>query len=616
MALGGVAWAQEEVPGELKLETVQVDGLRPVELGEVTSSVTVLDADDLTIRGAPFIADELRAVPGVAVSRSGARGGLTQIRLRGAEANHTLVLVDGIEVSDPSTGETDFGLWSGLNVSKIEVLRGEQSAIYGSDAIGGVISILTGGYDGWRSAVEAGSRNTYRGSLNMGADFDTGYFTLGGSAFQTGGVDTAGLGGEKDGSEDYSIITTGGYEFGEFTLRGLARYGNSEVETDPDLNFDGVLENAGRETDSEQWLFGGALEGDVFGLSHIFRASYSDVMRENSADDTFTDSTQGQRAKLSYSPSFEWEVGDTGHTLSGQIDYENEDYRRLGQANFLGDPNQSQSFTTYGIAAEYRLALGDFAFNASMRHDDNDDRFDNATTWRLGTVYNFAFDGRLRASIGTGVKNPTFVELFGFFPGSFVGNLDLMPEESLGWEIGWDQRLGDFEASAAYFSAELEDEVFTAFNPDFTSIAQNRAGKSERNGVEIGAVWQVTDTLTINGAATFINSENETGQSEIRVPETTGSISLDWQPEFKEGVRLGAAFDYVGTQDDLNFGTFPAARVKLDSYVLFSLTGEYPLMEHISLTVRGENLFYEKTTDVIGFNSPGAAGFAGLKLRN
>ena len=95
----------------------------------------------------------------------------------------------------------------------------------------------------------------------------------------------------------------------------------------------------------------------------------------------------------------------------------------------------------------------------------------------------------------------------------------------------------------------------------------------------------------------------------------TASVSFNWQPAYRDGVRLGAALDYIGAQDDFNFGTFPAARVKLDSYVLFSLTGEYPLTERLSLTLRGENLLDEKAMDVFGFNSPGAAGFIGLKLR-
>ncbi len=625
MLSNGTVWSQQTetedcngcvVMDDLLLDTVTVDGLRPVTLEDVSSSVSIMDAEELAIRDAPFLADTLRAVPGVAVSRSGARGGLTQIRMRGAEANHTLVLVDGIEVSDPTTGETDFGLWSGLDIARIEVLRGEQSTLYGSDAIGGVISITAARDEGWRGAVEAGSDETVRGRAGLGGLLGEGYFSLGLAGFATGGVDTAGLGGERDGSEDYSVIATGAHGIGMFELRGLARYSNSTVETDPDLDFDGRLDNADRETGSEQWLIGGVLEGHGLGLSHVMRASYSDVMRENSADGAFTDSTNGTRTKLSWSPSRMWGTGDASHTLSGLIDYEREEYARTGPAGFFGDPNQSRSFRTYGFAGEYRFALHGFAFNASARQDLNDSRFEDATTWRIGGAYNFDFNGRVRASAGTGVKNPTFVELFGFFPGSFVGNPDLVPETSQSWEIGWDQDFGPVEASVTYFSAELEDEIFTAFTPTFQATAQNRTGVSARSGVELGARWHASPSLRIHAAATFTDSSNDTGADEIRVPQRTASLGFDWQSARREGVRLGAAFDYVGAQDDFDFGSIPAMRVRLDSYVLFSLTGEYPLTDRISLTVRGENLFDEAARDVFGFNAPGAAGFIGLRLRN
>ena len=191
------AFAQEVT--EDRQDLITVTGLRPVQIDDVTASVTVLDADLLSVRGSPYLADQLRAVPGVAVSRSGAVGGLTQVRMRGAEANHTLVLVDGIEVSDPVTGETDFGLWSGLEAQRIEIVRGEQSVLYGSDAIGGVVAVTTGG-EGARGLVEIGSRDTRRGVAAYDAAF--GQHRLGASlsGFTTEGVDTSGRGAEKDGS--------------------------------------------------------------------------------------------------------------------------------------------------------------------------------------------------------------------------------------------------------------------------------------------------------------------------------------------------------------------------------------------------------------------------------
>ncbi len=618
LLFGAAAGAQEADTADvnLRLEPIEVAGLRPVESGDITGSVTVLTPAELAIRNAPYLADQLRAVPGVAVSRSGAAGGLTQVRMRGAEANHTLVLVDGIEFSDPVTGETDFGLLSGLNPPRVDVLRGEQSVLYGSDAIGGVVSVETGRTDGFTGLIEAGSLETVRGQLGVGLETGRGHIGGALSAFQTNGVDTSGLGGEDDGSKSHSGIINGRTDLGRgWALSALASYRVSEVETDPDLDFNGALDNADRVSEAEQWLAGFALRGEAGAVDHVLRGSFNSVTRDNLADGQTTDTTIGERAKLSYSPSFMW--GDDGieHRLSGLIDYEFEDYTRRGQASFFGDPNQSRGFRQYGLAAEYRLDLGAFDVNASARHDLNNGRFDDADTWRVGAAYAFGFDARLRASVGTGIKNPTFTELFGFFPGSFIGNPDLQPETSLGWEIGWDQDFGPLQASATYFSAELEDEIYTAFNPDFTSTARNRTGKSERSGIEIGANWQVSRMLSLHGAATFTDSTNDSGEDEIRVPNATASLGFDWRSRQTNGLRVGGALDYVGEQDDFNFGTFPATRVTLESYILASLTAEYPVSDRISLTLRGENLFDEAAVDVLGFNAPGAGVFVGLKLR-
>jgi len=597
------------------LDTVTVTGLRPVPLEDVTSAVTVLEAEDLDLRAAPYLADELRAVPGVAVSRSGALGGLTQVRLRGAEANHTLLLIDGIEVSDPVTGEADFGLFAGLRPERIEVLRGEQSGLYGSDAIGGVILVATRRETGPFGRVEYGSRETLRGDLGYGFGGERGKLALSAGGFSTEGVDTSGRGGEEDGSESYNLMATGSASLGDdWEISGLLRYADSEVETDPDLDFDGQLDDADRVTEAEQWTLGGALGGAAFGLDHRFRASFNSVDRENFADGAFTDAADGERTKLSYSPSRGFGAGAADITLTGLIDYEVEDYAARDET-FGGATDQDESFETLGLAGELRADLGAVLLAANLRHDDNDGRFEDATTGRLSAAWTFAPAQRLRASIGTGIKNPTFTELFGFFPGSFVGNPDLEPEQSTSWEIGWDGALGPVEVSATYFEAELEDEIFTAFNADFTSTARNREGESERSGVEIGMRWQASAALSLSGQATFTESESDDGADEIRVPSETASLSLDYRPAAWKGGRAGLALEYVGEQDDFDFGAFPARRLTLDSYVLATASAEWPVGERFAVTLRGENLFDEEVTDVFGFRGPGAGVLVGLKLR-
>lgn len=599
---------------ESRMDAVSVTGLRPISDEDVTSSVSKLDAADLAVRNSPYIADQLRGIPGLGVSRSGSSGGLTQIRIRGAEANHTLVLLDGIEISDPVTGETDFGLLQGLPLERVEVARGEHSSLYGSDAIGGVISLTSQSQPTNSAHAEIGTHNTLRADATLGRSIAGTQFMGAASAYSTEGVDTSGRGGETDGSESYSALGTIRQDLDTLgSLAGLASYRRSTSQTDPDMDFDGQLDNADRETVSDQWIIGAGWSANLAGVDHQLSATFNSVERENRADGSQTDSTTGERVKLSYSPATTFDIGEGKLNLAGLIDWENEDYERQGMASFFGDPNQSQSFETLGLAVETRLDLERLNLNASVRRDENDGRFDDATTWRLGAAYALTDLTRIRASTGEGVKNPTFTELFGFYPGSFIGNPDLLPEASTSWEIGLDQTAGDFVFSLTYFEAELENEIYTAFTPTFASTPMNRTGESERSGVELAANWEVSNQLSLSGSVSNISSQNDSGVDEIRVPEWTGSLALNWQSSAKEGFRAGLALDYVGEQLDTDFGTYQT--VTLKDYVLLSSTLEYPLNDRLAITLRGENLLDQETVDVFGYHAPGAMAFIGLKLR-
>jgi len=608
LAVSAAASAQE---ANLNLETISVVGLRPEPADDITASVSVLTADDLSIRLSPNVADQLRAVPGVGISRSGGVGALSQVRLRGAEANHTLVLLDGIEVSDPVNGETDFGLLTGIGATRIEVLRGEASAIYGSDAIGGVVSLSTEAAEGVQAFSEVGTQDTARASATFAGQAGGLRFGAGLSGFTTGGVDVAGLDGEDDGSDAFSGVARAALDLNtDWTLSGLAIARRSTADLDSDTDYDGLLDNTDQETEADQYLIGASLAGVTGRVDHVFRASFNEVARENTTDGAKTDESTGERLKVSWGPSLTF----GNQELIGLLDYEEEDYDRTDVV-YGGFTNASETFESIGIAAEYRVAFDALDFNASGRFDDNDGRFDDATTWRVGAGYGFdTVNGRARASAGTGVKNPTFTELFGFFPGSFIGNPDLKPEQSTSWEIGWDQQVGRTVLSATYFHADLEDEIYTAFDVNNNSTALNRAGKSKRSGVELSGRWDATSALSFAGQATLMQSESDDGSDEIRVPDSTASLSVDWQPD-ADGMRVGAALDYVGEQDDFDFGSYPSRRVALDAYTLFSASLEFPLTERMALTLRGENLFNATATDVYGYEAPGAAAFIGLKLR-
>jgi len=604
------AYAQS--PEDELNDDIIVTGLRAVPVADITSSVSVINLDELNIRNSPFVVEQLRAVPGVAVSRGGSLSGLTQIRIRGAEANHTLVLLNGVEVSDPNNGETDFGLWSGLNVQRIEVARGEQSALYGSDAIGGVISITTGG-EGFNASGEYGSFDTFRGQAGYQRQVEGLSYGISGSGFTTDGVDTSGVeDGERDGSTSYSFSANGALEFSaNATLSGFASYRETDVEFD---SFFG-----GDNTDARQIITALTFDGQTGFINHVARTNYSRVNRENFSGDIFSNETIGQRTKASYSPSVNFGDKTQSVTLSGLVEIENEDYERIDTNVAFGDPNQNVSFDSFALGGEIRGRFNGFAVNGSLRHDDNDSQFEDTTTWRVGAAYNLSFGGKIRGSIGEGVKNPTFTELFGFAPANFVGNPNLRAEKSQSFEVGYDQIFGPFNASITYFNADLEDEIFTNFGV-FPFTADNREGDSEREGFEVSAGWQVNEDLSVAGSFSQIDSTNDSGVDEIRVPEWTGTASVNWESPTKEGFRIGIAADFVGEQLDTDFSvfdpvTFQSPDVPLDAYILLSATAEYPVTKNFSLTLRGENLFDETITDVVNTNQPGAGVFFGFKLR-
>lgn len=592
-------------------DEITVIGLRPVSAGEVTSAYSVLTETDLAVRSAPYIADQLRAVPGIGLSRSGAVGGLTQIRLRGAEGNHTLVLVDGIDVSDPTTGETDFGLWSAHGISRIEVARGEQSALYGSDAIGGVIALFTD-TEGFSAAAEGGSRQTARGQLGYTHKTERAYGGFSISGQTTEGIDTSDTTGEEDGSDATGLLLRAGTAVGDdWSVKALARISQSHVQTDQDTDFDGRLDDTLHATQSQQHLIGISAQGPGAGFDHQLRASLNRVERENTLDDVFNSQTEGQRIALSYSPSRSWETAHASHQISALLDYDDLRYERIDTAVAFGDPNQTQSYSVFGLAGEYRTQIQRLSLSAAARHDQNDELFDDATTWRIGAAYQTGIAGRIRASVGTGVKNPTFTELFGFAPQNFVGNPDLKPETSTSFELGWDQTFAQGTVSVTYFHAALEDEIRTVFS-QFPFTAENLAGDSERSGVEFSTRWTPNDRWTVDMMATHTQTTDKTsGQDEIRVPDLTGSVSAMWTPALIEGLTVRGAVDYVGSQQDTDFSTFE--RVTLDAYALASLTASIPLHEGVALTVRGENLFDTDIVDVVGYKMPGAGLFVGVK---
>jgi vitamin B12 transporter len=575
-------------------------------IDELTSATSAITETEITARGQQYISDLLRSLPGISVNSSGPAGGLTQIRVRGSEANHVLVLIDGVEVANPSSGEFDFSGLRAEDVVRIETLRGEQSALYGSDAIGGVINIITRAgstQEGWRASVETGSRETLEGQVSAVIPLGGAALSFNGNVFTTEGYDISGLNGERDGSKSRNLnIGLNKVELGGLTLSG--KFGTSRLDTqfDEDATFDGRLNDTNSETTVRTETARIDARFDVAGFSNLITSHMVDTDTDTRAG--FSTRSKGARHGINWAA--EKEFGDSSFTALAEAEHESYSIT----PNFTEADAEPDNWT-YALAGDYRYNAGPLSLTASARYDIND-LFEDATTWRVGGGYAFEdFGGRLRASIGTGVKNPSLIELFGFFPASrFTGNRDLQPEQSLGFSLGYEQELGGLNLSVDYFRSELKDEITTVFNPDFTSTVINLETDSTRQGVELEARWDISERLSARGAATFLSSE-ENDIEEIRRPDFIASASVTYRPV--DVLALTATLDHNGSQLDTDFGTFQ--NVTLDAFTLFGLNAAYDVNDTVTLSLRGDNLLDEDYQEVFGYASPGRAIYGGVKAR-
>lgn len=608
----------------------------PVDARQVGSSITVIDSQEIEARQAVFVTDLLRSVPGVSVSQSGGIGSFTQLRIRGAEANQTLVLIDGIEVNDPGIGsEFNFADLLAADVERIEVIRGPQSSLWGSDAVGGVINIITKKADGplrVEGFVDGGSFGSIKAGGAISQRWDMFDFSLRGQQYETDGTNAAERGGEEDGYRNGTVnLNIGLSPLENLNFSIVGRHTEAEREFDPADAPSFKPSDGDNETDVSETY--GLLQADLDlfegAWQHKVGAAITSTDSDNFESRAETTSTQGKRFKLNYQTSIMVDapkLADSNHTLTFALEREQEEFKQSGEVTDFGNPNQKQNLTHYSYITEYRMGLLQRLYlGGAIRHDDNEE-FDDATTYRgmLSYVHPES-NTKLWGAYGTGVKNPTFTERFGFTPDTFFGNPDLRPERSKGWEIGIAQPfLGDRASlSLSYFNDRLEDDINGFFfDPalgefgGFTAV--NVSGESERQGVEFTLRTRVFEHLNITSTYSWTDSKQPDADGrqtrEIRRPEHQASLILDYRfLEDKANIHLGV--DYVGEQRDSDFSTFPAGSVTLDDYTLVSLAASYQVLPALELFTRVENLLDEEYQDVFGFETPGIAGFAGARVK-
>jgi vitamin B12 transporter len=604
----------------------------PTELSKVGTSVTVLRGAELLSRGIATVAEALRTAPGVAVSPLAGRGSFTQVRIRGSEANHVQVMIDGIPVNDITDGDFNFADFPLEGVDRIEVIRGPQAGLYGANANAGVISIVTN--SGRGLARPQGEIRAEGGTMNSGAVSATARGANGpfyGSATvsfnRTDGFNQALNGTEKDGSRGLIATVKGGADLSPFfNVEGILRYVKRHTEFDAQpfagpfeglafdspFDFNNFTSLAGRVA-ATLTLFDGA-------LVQRFSASRYEQNRDDSDAVFGFFRSEGRRDSFEYKGTLTGTtnvMGGERHTVTFAADRQFE-FLTIDSASFMFDPGAAAFWANgakrarTGIAGEYAIDLPTATtITGALRHDWNTG-FADVTTWRATASQRLPAGFRLHGSAGTGVTNPTFIEQFGFFTGSFIGNPALKPEHSFGWDVGIEHTMlgGRLITDITYFASNFEDKITLV---GFPSTPVNVPGISPRRGVEVSAKVVPVDWLSFTGSYTYTDSRLADGTPEIRRPRHSASASATALSADGRG-RATVNVIYNGAMPDTWF-KFPVVTVTLAAYTVVGGIISYDLTPTTTVFVRAENIFDTNYENIFSYRAPGFAAYAGLKVR-
>jgi vitamin B12 transporter len=614
LAAAGATAEPEEGP-----ETIVVTATRiPTPLSEVASSMSVVSADDIAARQIQNLPDLLQQVPGLNVIQTGGPGSQTSVFMRGTNSNHTKVFVDGIDVSDPSnpTGAFDFSQFLTQDIDRVEVLRGPQSGLYGADAIGGVINIITKSGEGpaqFHATAEGGSFDTFNQAVGASGSWDQFHYAANVEHVHAGETPITPLyllaPGERridDYDDDLTASTKLGYDIIDGLDVGLvARYTTTHLRFTGD-NFDLyplIYPDTSQSEDDARQMYtratvhavtpGGAFE-------QTLGVAYSNLKSSDSSPDNPRSDNAGDRVKA------DWQ-GDIRIAAGEQLIIGAEHQR-----DEISLPISASTAIDSGYA-ELQSSLGSSFFNtASIRFDDND-RFGSKTTFRLAPAYLVEQSGtKFKATLGTGFKPPTLDELFQNFPAfDFFSNPNLRPESSLGWDAGFEQAAAAdaLRFGATYFHNTIKNLIDD--NADSTSYIN--VGRAVTDGVESFVSYRALKDMSVRLDYTYTEATDEILHEELlRRPKHKADLNVAWQatPRLKlDGTLLGTSSWIDGNRD------FTISRLKAPGFVTVNMAGSFDLTEHFALYARIDNLFNHHFEEPIGYLQPTLGAYAGVRAK-
>ena len=600
------ASAQSDTPINNALEEVIVTSSRvPMPLRQIGTSVSVITEQEIQQRGFNSLYDILRSQPSIGVSNSGGAGKVTSVRIRGEESYRTLILLDGIDISDTSSPQVsprmDLLLSSGIQ--RVEILRGPQGLMYGADA-GGVVNISTiaprEGLTGDLSA-EGGRYGSQQFAGNLGGGNGTVDFNLSAVDYETDGFNartTDNVLRDDDGYENTTLHGRFGWNVTDdlrLSLVGRHIDGTNEFDSCFTVDTSSPTDNCKDENEQTAWRV--AADYELGRFSHQVFYSDSDTDRDAYADGQFAYNLGGDLERSGYLGSFS--NSDALRLVYG-VDLETQSV----DDDFL-DADRDQQ----GYYLEYQGGFSDrFFVTAGARYDDNDD-FGTHTSYRASGAYLIPLSGgelKLKATYGTGFRAPSLNEIATnnspwTLPPAF--GTELSEEESDGYDLGvsWAAQSGLY-LEAVYFDQNISDEIYY----DFNSFGYLQAsGDTESRGVELIADWPLLDSLTLTGNYTYNDTQTITGDNRAYRPEHMGNVGINWRPlADRLTVGLNVRMSRDAEDDSGN---------DLDNYEVVDFNATFLIARGLEIYGRVENLLDEDYEEIPTYNTSGAAGYAGLR---
>lgn len=584
----------------------------PLAKKDVASSVTVISREDIENSGKARVAEVLRDVPGLTLIQTGGPGQQSSVFMRGTESNHILVMIDGVELNDPSVpgGQMDFADLVLDNVERIEVVRGPQSTLYGSDAIGGVINIITRTDDGANYHLEIGEMASVNTGASLRRSMGDHSFGLSANVLDTEGssaaTPSATVHDEKDAYRNITASVRWATKISEFLdFEFRTRLQNSESEID-EFGFTQVAHDPDSTSETDQLFSSVALKWQAPNGKWSQRVSYSisdhKRHRENgpAGANAFASESdfEGDKKKLDWQHNYQL---NAANLLTFGAELEDESAKSAGY---------SESVRNNALYLQDHFTLNEYFSTTLGGRYDKHGEFGSETTWRVAPLLNFeAHQLKFKASYGTGFKAPSLSELY---DNSFgLANPDLQPERSEGWDVGFEKHFGPAFIEVIYFRNDIEDLITFQFDPVTFAGSVDNVESAETSGYEVAFGWQALRTLNIRSAYTRTKAENlDTNQNLLRRPENEYSLHINWQAMPR--LRLGLNGHYVGRRDD--FVGFTVGNMQSHQVVDFSAS--YDINAQWTATLRVDNLADETYEETFGYQGLPRAAYLGIRWQS